>query len=393
MLFGQTRICRALVAGMMAGLVAGGLAVLPTAVAAPGAHAAGDWRWPVAGEILTPYRNVDDPYAAGQHRGIDIAAPVGAAVEAATGGSVTFAGRLPDAGNCVTVLGGGGQYLVSYLHLSAISVKRGASVTAGATVGSVGTTGKRSATEPHLHLSVRLAASGAYVDPLPLLGLRPETQTPADRPGADAAPLASAPPSVVEQPLQHAGSNAQPRTNVQANAQSRSQSRDGRRVQGRSRARGQRSGRGAPDAARPALENVHAHSIGDTASAAPAVAARGSARESHAPRGRVAPPPWPIEPRSLGSRPAARQILAGTPAPETGVVDRAAPRDSGHRRWPLFLFLSLASAAGALLLSRRRPSRDSGPAGDPDHVAIKPPIALAPSPDDAAAPKLHVVAR
>ncbi|MBK5230873.1 MAG: hypothetical protein JJE27_06855, partial [Thermoleophilia bacterium] len=63
MLCGQTRIRRAL----MAGLVAGGLAVLPTAVAAPaGAHAAGDWRWPVAGEILTPYRNGDDPYAAGQ---------------------------------------------------------------------------------------------------------------------------------------------------------------------------------------------------------------------------------------------------------------------------------------------------------------------------------------
>ncbi|MBK5229846.1 MAG: peptidoglycan DD-metalloendopeptidase family protein, partial [Thermoleophilia bacterium] len=300
--------------------------------------------------------------------------------------------RLPDAGNCVTVRGADGVYLVSFLHLSAITVKRGASVTAGATIGSVGTTGKRSATAPHLHLGVRLAASGAYVDPLPLLGPRPAVQTPADRAEADAAPLASAPPSVVEQPSQHASSDAQPRTNADANA--RSQSRGGRNVRGRSRARGQRSGHGAPGAARPALENVHALSIGDTASAAPAVAARGSARESHAPRGRVAPPPLPVKPQSLSSRTAARRTLADSPAPKTGVVDRAARRDSGHRRWPLFLLVSLASAAGALLLSRRRPACDGGrPADDTDRVVIKRPFALTAAADDAAAPKLRVVAR
>ena len=36
-----------------------------------------DWVWPVRGEVITPYRNGDDPYAAGQHRGIDIAAALG----------------------------------------------------------------------------------------------------------------------------------------------------------------------------------------------------------------------------------------------------------------------------------------------------------------------------
>ena len=35
-------------------------------VSAPAAHA--DWVWPVRGEVITPYRNGDDPYAAGQHR-------------------------------------------------------------------------------------------------------------------------------------------------------------------------------------------------------------------------------------------------------------------------------------------------------------------------------------
>src|SRR5437764_4537449 len=33
------------------------------------AAAAGGWTWPVRGPVITPYRNGDDPYAAGQHRG------------------------------------------------------------------------------------------------------------------------------------------------------------------------------------------------------------------------------------------------------------------------------------------------------------------------------------
>ena len=51
------------------------------AVLAAPAQAA--WIWPVRGEVITPYRNGSDPYAAGQHRGIDIAAAVGTQVVAA----------------------------------------------------------------------------------------------------------------------------------------------------------------------------------------------------------------------------------------------------------------------------------------------------------------------
>src|SRR2546430_9865087 len=65
--------------------------------------AAPGWRWPVAGEVITPYRNVDDPYAGGQHRGIDIGASVGTPVVAATGGTVGYAGGAGSSGLTVAV--------------------------------------------------------------------------------------------------------------------------------------------------------------------------------------------------------------------------------------------------------------------------------------------------
>ena len=54
------------------------LAFLATASPALGA-----WTWPLRGEVITPYLNGDNPYAAGQHRGVDIAGPVGAPVKVA----------------------------------------------------------------------------------------------------------------------------------------------------------------------------------------------------------------------------------------------------------------------------------------------------------------------
>src|SRR5512133_3519655 len=58
-------------------------ATIAALVSAPAARA--DWVWPVQGEVITPYRNGDDPYAAGQHRGIDIAAAAGTPVVAVVG--------------------------------------------------------------------------------------------------------------------------------------------------------------------------------------------------------------------------------------------------------------------------------------------------------------------
>ena len=152
------------------------------------ASAAG-WVWPVRGPVLTPYRNGGDPYAAGQHRGIDIGAPVGSRVVAAVGGTVTFAGSVGSSGLTVSERTSDGRFDLSYLHLSGISVHLGEAVAAGDGVGAVGVTGRRSLAAPHLHFGVRDAGSRtAYRDPLDFLSPRPGDRAP--RPAPTPVPVA-----------------------------------------------------------------------------------------------------------------------------------------------------------------------------------------------------------
>ncbi len=58
--------------------------------------AAQAWTWPVDGPLLRPFSfDRAHPYAAGQHRGIDLGAPTGTDVLAPAEGVVTFAGTVP----------------------------------------------------------------------------------------------------------------------------------------------------------------------------------------------------------------------------------------------------------------------------------------------------------
>src|SRR3954463_3443942 len=114
----------------------------PSLVGAPPAHGAPGWVWPLRGEVITPYRNGDDPYAGGQHRGIDVAAPVGTPVGAAPAGTVTFAGGAASSGLTVTVRTVDGRFDTSYLHLSSLAVRAGARVVLGERIGAVGTSGR-----------------------------------------------------------------------------------------------------------------------------------------------------------------------------------------------------------------------------------------------------------
>jgi murein DD-endopeptidase MepM/ murein hydrolase activator NlpD len=117
--------------------------------------------WPLQGPIGDPF----GPRGNRFHAGIDIPAGSGAPVSAAATGRVSFVGNAgPDWGNLV-VLNNADHVQTLYAHLSAISVRKGQTVSTGARVGLVGMTGD--ATGPHLHFEVRLR--GASIDPLPAL--------------------------------------------------------------------------------------------------------------------------------------------------------------------------------------------------------------------------------
>jgi hypothetical protein len=174
------------------------VAALLSIASAP-ALAAGSWAWPVRGQVVTQFKNGDDPYAAGQHRGVDIAAPVGTPVVAAVGGTVTYAGVVGSSGLTVAQRTADDRYVLSYLHLSTVSVRRGQAVSAGERLGAVGTSGARSSEQPHLHFGVREADDhDAYIDPLRFLVAPPSLPesprpVPAPLPVPVAAPPVAAP--------------------------------------------------------------------------------------------------------------------------------------------------------------------------------------------------------
>ncbi len=91
---------------------------------------AGAWTWPAKGPVLQKFVLGDDPYAAGQHRGIDIGAPAGAAVAAPASGTVTFAGTVPISGRTVTIQTADG-YSVTLTHLGSTSARHGLTIGEG----------------------------------------------------------------------------------------------------------------------------------------------------------------------------------------------------------------------------------------------------------------------
>jgi hypothetical protein len=115
---------------------------------------------PVAGPVTRGFDYGPDPFLAGQHRGIDLAARRGSVVRAACTGAVATASM-----NVVTLRCG--AWRVTELPLASVTVRVGARVRAGEVVGRVGALPGHAG----LHLGVRRAGDPfAYVDPAPLLG-------------------------------------------------------------------------------------------------------------------------------------------------------------------------------------------------------------------------------
>ena len=88
----------------------------------------------------------------GVHKGIDIFAPEGRKVLAATPGIVIFRGRFGMGGNVVAVLGPKWR-IHYYAHLSGFGSEP-ILVGSGSQVGSVGTSGNAAGKPPHLHYAV-----------------------------------------------------------------------------------------------------------------------------------------------------------------------------------------------------------------------------------------------
>src|SRR5262245_36378650 len=111
------------------------IALLPVLIAfQAGAPPALAWTWPADGPVLRPFTFGADPYAAGQHRGIDVAGESGAPIRSPAGGIVSFAGFVPGGGRTVTIETADG-YSVTLVHLGTISVTREAVLAEGAPLG------------------------------------------------------------------------------------------------------------------------------------------------------------------------------------------------------------------------------------------------------------------
>jgi hypothetical protein len=134
----------------------------------PAAYA---WSWPVQGQVLRPFAfDEAHPYAAGQHRGVDIGADsAGETVVAPAAGTISFAGTVPTNGQSATIQTADG-YSVTLTHLGSIGVAKGATVDEGDAIGTVGPSGTPEVDGPYVHLGIRVTADpNGYVDPLGLL--------------------------------------------------------------------------------------------------------------------------------------------------------------------------------------------------------------------------------
>ena len=124
----------------------------------PAASANTKFRWPVSGKVIVDF-------ASSKGTGINVEAPEGSPVRAAENGTVIYVGSgVEGYGNLVLIRHANG-YVSAYAHLKDIGVQKGANVSRGDNIGSIGMTG--SVSRPQLHFELRMGATP--VDPMPLL--------------------------------------------------------------------------------------------------------------------------------------------------------------------------------------------------------------------------------
>lgn len=125
------------------------------------------WVAPASGPITAGFGYRESPLFPGKrefHGGIDIGAPLGAPIYAASSGSVVYAGPASGFGNEV-ILQHAGNVETVYGHMERILVTAGSPVAVGQPIALVGSEGE--STGPHLHFEVHV--NGSLTDPLPWL--------------------------------------------------------------------------------------------------------------------------------------------------------------------------------------------------------------------------------
>lgn len=134
----------------------------------PVQYSGGEFCWPAPSyvRISSPYGYRLHPIYKTQkfHSGVDLAAPGGSNILAATDGTVKMAGWNGGYGNCVVIDHGGGTSTL-YGHASKLLVSAGQHVTKGQVIAKVGTTGN--STGNHLHFEVLI--NGKTTDPMPYI--------------------------------------------------------------------------------------------------------------------------------------------------------------------------------------------------------------------------------
>ena len=190
--------------------------ILVLLVAPSGALA---WTWPADGPVLRPFSVGPDPYAAGQHRGIDISAELGRVVlrrpAALSRSSASFRAAAARSRSPPTT-----AMSVTLLQLGATTVVRDSTIAEGAEVGVVGESADAVTSQPHVHLGIRVASDpdgystrsgccryGSRRAPPPAVVAPP---APVEAPPV-AAPLTAAPPAEVVEPEAVAEPVSEPR--------------------------------------------------------------------------------------------------------------------------------------------------------------------------------------
>jgi hypothetical protein len=269
------------------------------------------WTWPVDGPVLRPFSVGDDPYQAGQHRGVDVGGDLGTPVRAPATGTVSFSGTVPDGGRTVTIRTADG-YSVTLLHLGTIDVARAENVAEGAPVGTVGWSGTAEHDRPYVHLGIRTTADpNGYLDPLTLL-------PPRAQPAPEPAPESTPEPEPAQAPKESQG---KPHTGRPAPDE-------------------------APDSAPSSLAKAHLRPVREPASDS----------GGQAPRLRLAPQAVTTPPVSVFS---ARTALRGFEQPAVVATPGDGERFTATNWFRVWTPLGLAVLAGAAVLVLRRQLGDA----------------------------------